>query len=414
MAALAHGGNPRLGFIQGPARVLVLTAPLFTAYSMVAPFAVLYMDATGLSAAEIGLLASLSFGLRFPFLLVGGHLADRWGRLPTITLFDTVGFPVAFIVLAFADDFGGFLLGMALNATSQGSQAAWHCVLVEEVPPIDRARVAALERAINAGPSVLLPLAGGLWVAGWGLVPAMRAMYLAAAASIALMVLLRVHFMPPSSSGKGVEGPVEPQAPHASFIEAGHFLLETPRARALAVATVCVAFSGGLGVFYSIYVARDLGLPLAHVGLLASLSTGIGVLSLLPLSRGIIPGREPHFVGTSLGLAVVATALFLSARDLTALALSSLLAGLAVVLWTVASTAMWANLTPDRVRAKVVSTVQGLVTLSVVPAAWAGARLWTSVGHHAPWVAVIGLQGFALVVLLPATLGGRLRKSRFP
>src|SRR5919108_217397 len=88
--------------LPGPARVLVLTGPLFAPTALAAPFLVAFQSELGLTPEQIALLASAATGLGFVFLLVGMAASERWGRLRAMTVFDVTGFVAPLLLVALA------------------------------------------------------------------------------------------------------------------------------------------------------------------------------------------------------------------------------------------------------------------------------------------------------------------------
>jgi MFS family permease len=67
--------------------------------------------------------------------LVGGRLSDRWGRRKVFVLAAAVVYGVAMFLVALADDFGGFLVGVAISGIGFGVYVAVDLALVTEVLP---------------------------------------------------------------------------------------------------------------------------------------------------------------------------------------------------------------------------------------------------------------------------------------
>ncbi len=400
--ATAEGWLRRMspfGVLEGPARVLILTGPLWTPFAMVAPFAVLYMYQLNLTAEQIGALVSLGLGAGLAFTIVGGFFADWWGRRVALTVFDLLGFTGTFVILALAQDLRWFIAATILGACSKGSQAAWQCILVEEVTPENRAKVATAERMIMAGPSVLFPIVGAAVVGASGLIPAARIMYLVAAASIGLMALLRFSLMPDSGSGVVEAHRNRGRKSLGAYLEGLRFLSQGNAALLLAMVSLG-AFGSGLAVLYSVFVTADLNVPTQALGYLAALGTAMGLVTLLPLARKIRPGIEPIVLLTSSALGLAATMLLLQARDISLVVAYVVLGGFGGLITTVATTALWGNLTPGLLRSRVVAATLAITTLAALPSGFLAGFLFSQLGHQSPWWAALGLQAVILCLAL--------------
>ena len=91
--------------------------------------------------------------------LVGGRLSDRTGRRKVFVASAAVTYGVALFVIAAADTFGGFLIGMAISGLGFGTYLAVDLALVADVLPdaADSARDLGLFNIANALPYALAP-----------------------------------------------------------------------------------------------------------------------------------------------------------------------------------------------------------------------------------------------------------------
>ncbi|MCW2832951.1 MAG: major facilitator superfamily 1 [Nocardioides sp.] len=91
--------------------------------------------------------------------LVGGRLSDRIGRRKVFVVTAAVTYGAALFVVAMADTFGGFLVGMAVSGLGFGAYMAVDVALVADVLPdaADSARDLAIFNMANALPFALAP-----------------------------------------------------------------------------------------------------------------------------------------------------------------------------------------------------------------------------------------------------------------
>lgn len=360
----------------------------------------------GLSPIEIGFLASLGVGVKFGAYLLGGYAADRWGRREAITTFDLLGFSASIAILSQAQTFWHFLVATLLGGLSTGSQAAWNCILVEEVAPAARGRVVTLERLLVVLPSIALPVVAALAVDGHDLVAVVRLLYLVALASITTMVVLRWILMP--TSGAAVVDSHRRLSALASawvYTEAFAFLLLNRRALTLLLATLLVTFAGGLGIYYSIYVTVNLHIQVFYLGYFAAVGTAVGLLGLLPGAR-TLAARAHALPMLAQGLAAAGVVVLLAVHffidsdaALLLLVASVLVGGVGSILWTVSLTLNWASILPDRLRSKGMATQQALVTATGIPSGVVAGALFQGLDPLAPWVLMAALLGVSMGVL---------------
>ena len=129
----------------------------------------LYMVALGVSALQIGLLASLFIVTQIVSTLLGGYAADRFGRKRTVIVTEMVCWGLPMLLYAFVPSPGVFVAGRLINGLVFVGLPAFQCLVIEGVPPRDRTAVFRLNQFLRAGASLCVPVAG-LIVAGLGIV----------------------------------------------------------------------------------------------------------------------------------------------------------------------------------------------------------------------------------------------------
>jgi len=102
--------------------------------------------------------------------LVGGRLSDRRRRRKVFVAAAALTYGVALFVIAAADSFGGFLVGMAISGLGFGTYMAVDLALVADVLPnsADSARDLGLFNIANALPYALAPAVAPLILAASG------------------------------------------------------------------------------------------------------------------------------------------------------------------------------------------------------------------------------------------------------
>jgi len=93
-----------------------------------------YMKERGLTEIEIGSIVSAQLATQAVGALLGGWLAERFGRLRTITVVDSVCWPAAYCCFAFADGYLSFLAGAMLVGGVFFLVPSWNSLYVEGSP----------------------------------------------------------------------------------------------------------------------------------------------------------------------------------------------------------------------------------------------------------------------------------------
>ncbi|WP_372343771.1 MDR family MFS transporter [Streptomyces sp. KL116D] len=279
-------------------------------------FLALYLTAArGFSAAYAGLVASL-IGLGGVIAsMLGGVLADRLGRRPTL-LGAQLATAATVAVLAFVRDpvaiaATGFALGLASNASRPAIQA----MMADIVPPHDRVRAFSLNYwAINLGFAVSSVYAGFLVAQSYTFGFLVEA---AMTLACALVVFVKVKESRPEPGPK-VAGAAT--VTMGTVLRDGRFMLMV--GLSFLVAVVFTQSSVGLPI-----VMGENGFSSSDVGLVAAVNGVVIVALQIPLTR-YIERRDPG------RLLTVSSLLVGYGFALTAFAGSLAAYALTVVVWT--------------------------------------------------------------------------------
>jgi MFS family permease len=138
--------------------------------TFVFPFLALFLTARGLSPSETGFVASLFAGGMIFAGPVGGALADRIGRKPTLLVCLVVAAACAAVLALVASPVAIAALVFLFGVSSQGTNPAIMAMLADVVPEESRARAYGLVYwANNVGLGVSLVGGGLLAQKGWAL-----------------------------------------------------------------------------------------------------------------------------------------------------------------------------------------------------------------------------------------------------
>jgi MFS family permease len=163
--------------LKGNSKFLVLIEPLWgIPYSLIGPFATLYMYALGVNDEGIGLILSIAMVMQVLCSFLGGIVADKFGRKRTTVLGDFVGWSVASAVWAISQNFWFFLIAMLLNAFEQVNQTAWTCLLIEDA---EGRQIPGIYTWVTIGALVAVFFAplSGVMIGRYSLVPVIRVLY---------------------------------------------------------------------------------------------------------------------------------------------------------------------------------------------------------------------------------------------
>ena len=159
-----------------PRNVLVLTLSRVI-WSMsdtnIDNFISIYMQALGVTVPVIGLINALgSFGamLLYP---VGGYIADKSGRVRLVAS-STIIYVSSFVIYLWAPSWEWAAVAMIYQSMSLFYTPAMNAIMADSIPVGDRGKLYGFNFALPNIIRVVSPYVGGLFIAHFELIPAMR------------------------------------------------------------------------------------------------------------------------------------------------------------------------------------------------------------------------------------------------
>jgi len=397
------------------ARVILAFQPLwaipFMAYNS---YASLYMMKLGLSAEQVGLIASVYTGCQIVFGLVAGMVVNRLGRKRSLILFDAVSWLVPMILWAMGTTFWHFLLAAIINATVIVNGMAFGLYLAEDIEPHERVQSYSLSEVVNVSCSLLVP-AAGLIIARFGLIPGMRGVYWGAVACMVVMIAGKQHFLTDTHIGRKMRDAHRNGGGRMKIhlMPTLRYVMHRPQLWLLLVMGVLRSYGMVVtGLYLFPFLVSQLAFTDSTASILPS-ATAIVQIGFLVL---VVPCMRNEYVGLLAGLgasAAGALALLLAGATI-----PSLMVAVNVVSWAAgraltnpAMQSMVANAIDDDMRAHVSAFSFMFSNLCMLPAGMLGGILYAR-NPAFPFAFVLGVS-ILCVVLLPL-VGARGRRAATP
>lgn len=388
--------------IRGNARVLLLFEPLFVVpFTMYNVYASLYMRELGLSAQEIGLLASVGTASFMLSSTAAGHIADRLGRRYTTLLFDLAAWSAVLLIWAGARNFWHFLLAAILNGLQAIPSTSWSCWLVEDYRQEERLSIFAALQMVTPLAALAAPL-GGLVVRRLGVVPGARLLYLFAFACMTAMFLGRHLCTTESRVGEDRRRTTGTHTLRESLRDYGQALSLLAANRSAVVYFIITGvfwFRDSLiGPFSQLLLVDRLRMSEGLLAVFPAVGGAATLLTLL-LALPLLVARERTGVASGLMLLAASTAVLIwsPAGSVALVILSNLLGAAGLAIFTPSLNTAWNNALGDGERAKVYAMAYVFWSLLKLPAGFTGGVLY----HSSPvWPFAASLALLLLGLLL--------------
>ncbi len=392
------------GFLSLPrnAWVLTSTSSLWSIGSaMATPYQTLYFAALGATPIDIGILVAFGTAITILALLVGGYVADTWGRRRVIVTFSWISVCSAVIYAAINSP---YLIVIPLTIASMASvyTPAFNSVMFDSIEPEDRIRGFSVFSAINTMPSVIVPTLGGLLMAHYGILDGVRLAYCASASFGAIGVTFRSRMLGETFAARQHE-----KKPFLSYVKDSFVsgINATRRSHPIVKRLLLYVTLAGIGTgltapFASIYVVDHLNfnpIDYSFIVDIAGLTTVCLLLGVVFLIRRIGPRNAVLMASVA---APISTVLFSQAKTMDELLEWGMTGAVGTAIQSPSLSSMQAETIEREHRGKILAMFSILPSLVSLPSQIAAGLIYSSIGPVYPFLIAIVPFSIAVVVLL--------------
>jgi MFS family permease len=267
----AHPLITSLRGFQGNVRACVYTEPLWgISYNIYIPYASLYMISLGLTDSQIGMITTLGLVLQTAAAFLSGAVTDKVGRRWVVFFGDMVGWAIPALIWSLSQNVTYFIVATLFNSFFRISSTAWTCLMVEDTDPEVLVDMYTWIYIFAITAAFISPLSG--WLIGlFGLVPAMRAIYITSAILFASKAVILLLFSKETTHGKLRLHETKQQSLISllgEYREVINQLLKTPQTLyTLGLMTVMSITSIITSTFWSVIAAEKIHIPEAQIAL---------------------------------------------------------------------------------------------------------------------------------------------------
>ncbi len=141
------------------------------------PYQTLYFVALGTAPQYVGVLVAYGTAVTILALLIGGYIADNWGRRKVIIIFSWVSVLSAFLYVAINSPIL-IIVPLTFGSLASVYTPAFNSLMMDSIEPSDRIRGFSVFNAINTIPSMFVPTVGGLLMYHFGILNGIKIAYL--------------------------------------------------------------------------------------------------------------------------------------------------------------------------------------------------------------------------------------------
>lgn len=368
--------------------------------AMASPYQTLYFEEIGASPILIGLLLAYGTAVTVLALLVGGHIADTWGRRRIIIVFSWVSVASA-AVYALVN--APYLIVIPLTMASAASvyTPAFNSVLFDEIKPNDRIRAFSVFSAINTIPSIFAPTFGALLMDQYGILYGVKYAYLASVLFGAIGVSFRTKtlsetYVPKKKLSQVDEAGVSKKKNFFSYMKESFVsgIDATRNADSLVKKLLLYVTLAGIGTgltspYASIYVVNNLGFnPIAY-SLVADLG-GLTTVVLLFLVVFLVKrmGAKNGVLVASVS-APIANVIFSQAKTMDELLEWGVTGAVGTAIQSTSLSTMQADAIEEEHRGKILAMFSLFPALVSLPCQIIAGIMYSSIAPVSPFVAAV-------------------------
>lgn len=275
------------------AKVLVSTELLNVPMSWIFFYRTIFMRNLGMNEVFIGYAVMLPTILQMLLPMLGGYLADRFGRKRVYLLFD-IGWIISMAVWFTATDPWHTVLALFIQGLTTTTFGIWELLLIEDTEPQYRTGIYSLIQSNYIFRGLLTPIAGTL-ILLYGLDQGCRYMFLAAFTTMTAAFTIRIVYLRESEIGKTLrsldkDGPERPKG----YTETSRMILKHKRLFILLVLSVLGDMTLPLITTYQpLYLSDPTALALDE-SVISVIPMASSIPSLIALSLLIPRLRQNH------------------------------------------------------------------------------------------------------------------------
>ncbi len=368
--------------------------------SLVNPYQSIFFSALGTPLPYIGILAALSSVVTASAYLVGGYVADTWGRRKVIVIFSFVAAANSFLYF-FVKSWTLLFIPVIVGSLSGVYTPAFNAVLNDSMEPELRPKGFASFTIVTTIPSAFSPYIGGLLIERFGAIYGLKIGYFAAGllglAGVSWRAIrLSETFVPTHNKEGGISRfLVDVVKNNLSALKEA-----SSDAKKLIVYVALSSIASGLSTLYvSIYLIDQARLSPSQYGFLTGISAITTIALLLPAASFIKRiGLKSAAILSALS-SPLSMLVFVSANGMNDLIAWSVTGGVSGAMVNPTIQSLQGNTVPKELRGRLMAMFNVVPLLVTTPAQVLSGYLYTEVSKLAPFVFSIPFYALSVFIL---------------
>lgn len=395
--------------LRGNPRATVLTEIMFgIPYNLFAPFFSVYMLALGVTDQQIGSIASLGLIIQVFSALLSGALVDKFGRRTTLLINDLLSWSVPCLIWAVAQDLRYFIAAAVMNSLWRISHTAWTCFMVEDAEERHLVHIWTWIMIFAVCSAFFAPL-GGWFVARFGLIPAVRGLFIFGFFMLTAKFVVLYIFS--HETARGLQRREETRGrsllsllgEYRSVV--GQILHSRPLLAALALMVITNIYTTVSGSFWGVLFTTKLGFADAEISTYVAARSIVMTLCFFLIGPRLTNPRRfrlPLWTGFSTFFISQLLLVVMPPRAIFLLIISLILEAIASALVNPMTESLLALSLESAERARVSAMVYVALIVLISPFGWIAGQL-SAIDRALPFALNMGL--FALGILLVWLIG---------
>lgn len=380
----------RFSSLPRNARSCIAIEPLWAFFGpMISYFMPLYQRQLGLDEIHMGIVNSVSIAAGLFFYMLAAPLTNKFGRRNTSMWFDFIAWSLSMIIWAISRSFAWFILAAVTNAVVRVVYVSWNLLISEDANDEQRSTIFGYINVIGTFGG-FTTFAGGMLIASFGIVPAMRGIFWVGAVILTAMFILRFigtsetrtgMYLKEKTRGESLVKLVWQQVPKAGHALRDPFFLRMTGIYFIGNAVLSIDF------FRILYMKEQKGLSSFVVSAVPALSAIVSIIIfffILPRKKGLENGEHLANAFLACMAAQILFILMPSGSPISAILVFPSLQASFALLQTFRDT-LFMNGTESELKSERFSLIQALMMLFSIPMGWLAGLLY-SIAPQLPFV----------------------------